>query len=69
LPQLRRRALLEHKTQKQESGLGGGGKVEIQKQDFHFPTAPTACGSKEEELSTKTKIGPSPTALERGHFY
>jgi transposase len=26
----------------------GGGKVEIQKQDSHFPAAPTACGSKEE---------------------
>jgi len=25
----------------------GGGKVEIQKQDSHFPTAPKACGSKE----------------------
>jgi hypothetical protein len=31
-----------------ESEDVGGGKVEIQNQDSHFPTAPTACGSKEE---------------------
>jgi hypothetical protein len=24
----------------------GRGKVEIQKQDFHFPTAPIACGAR-----------------------
>jgi hypothetical protein len=35
---------------KQEKKLKsvGHGKVEIQNEDSHFPTAPTACGSKEE---------------------
>jgi hypothetical protein len=40
----------------------GGGKVEIQKQDSHFTTAPAACGNKEEK----------PGRLRRpkgGHFY
>jgi hypothetical protein len=31
------------------NSLVGGGKVEIQKQDSHFPTAPSACGSKVEQ--------------------
>src|SRR5271170_3599047 len=29
---------------------GRGGKVEIQKQDSHFPTAPTACGARKKLL-------------------
>jgi hypothetical protein len=41
-------ALLRHKRKNKNPDCVGGGKVEIQKQDFHFPTAPTACGSKEE---------------------
>src|ERR1017187_10344077 len=41
-------------TQKTKESLTmGGGKVEIQRQDSHFPTAPTACGSKEENPSLK----------------
>jgi hypothetical protein len=36
---------------RKESGSVGHGKVEIQNQDSHFPTAPTACGSKEESHS------------------
>jgi len=40
----------------------GGGKVEIQNQDSHFPTAPTACGSKEDKHLLKKKTGPSSTA-------
>jgi hypothetical protein len=45
----------------------GYGKVEIQKQDFHFPTAPTACGSKEKDSFDKDLAlsGCQP----RGHFY
>jgi len=30
--------------------LLGRGKLEIQKRDSHFPTAPAACGSKEETI-------------------
>jgi hypothetical protein len=42
------------RNQSSEIGTVGRGKVEIQKQDFHFPTAPTACGSKEGDCSTET---------------
>src|ERR1035441_9002579 len=41
-------------TQKTKGSLTmGGGKVEIQRQDSHFPTAPSACCSKEENPSLK----------------
>src|SRR5664280_3584121 len=49
-PQLRRLlAIFSGRTTKKESGSVGGGKVEIQNQDSHFSTAPTACGSKEDK--------------------
>jgi len=32
----------------------GGGKVEIQNQDSHFSTTPSACGSKEKASEKKT---------------
>ena len=35
---------------RQESLTAGGGKVDIQNQDSHFPTAPKACGSKVKNL-------------------
>ncbi len=43
------------RKQSSEIGTVGRGKVEIQKQDFHFPTAPTACGSKEGDCFTGTR--------------
>src|ERR1700674_3414411 len=33
---------------------GCGGKVEIQKQDSHFPTAPIACGARKKILKVST---------------
>ena len=33
------------------------GKVEIQEQDSHFPTAPRACGSKEKGILWRTSQG------------
>jgi len=33
---------------------GCGGKVEIQKQDSHFPTAPMACGARKKILKVST---------------
>jgi hypothetical protein len=35
----------KRKDQNEELNVGGG-KVEIQNQDSHFPTAPTACGAR-----------------------
>jgi hypothetical protein len=35
--------------------MGGGGKVEIQNQDFHFPTAPISLRRKEEITSKNDK--------------
>ena len=43
------------RNQSSEIGTVGRGKVEIQRQDFHFPTAPTACGSKEGGCFTGTR--------------
>jgi hypothetical protein len=34
----------------------GPGKVEIQNQDSHFPTAPTACGARETAFKKKASI-------------
>lgn len=31
------------------------GKVEIQHQDYHFPTAPTACGARKEMIAAKLR--------------
>jgi hypothetical protein len=45
--------------QKQRILYEGRGKVEIQKQDFHFPTAPTACGSKVKTPSAHRQRGPA----------
>jgi hypothetical protein len=53
--------------ERKESGSVGHGKVEIQDQDSHFPTAPTACGSKEEKLFYGRKPGPS-SAAKQGQF-
>lgn len=35
--------------------VAGDGKVEIQNQDSHFPTTPSACGSKEKNISKKRR--------------
>jgi len=35
----------------------GRGKVEIQKQNSHFPTAPTACGARKEIDLNKLRKG------------
>jgi hypothetical protein len=52
---------IRREGKEEESGYVGRGKVEIQRQDSHFPTAPTACGSKEEKPLLE-KTGPSLTA-------
>src|SRR6185369_11960825 len=36
-----------------ESLMEGGGKVEIQKQDYHFSTAPAACGARKKTRRKK----------------
>jgi len=57
-PQLRRVLHVSDRTAgRKESGSVGGGKVEIQNQDSHFSTAPTACGSKEENRLWKNPLG------------
>jgi hypothetical protein len=44
-----RRRLLDYVPDgAEEEELVCGGKVEIQKQDSHFPTAPMACGARKE---------------------
>ena len=49
-PQLRRLLAISGRTAgKKRIGSVGGGKLEIQNQDSHFSTAPTACGSKEND--------------------
>jgi len=59
-PQLRRVLHVSDRTAgRKESGSVGGGKVEIQNQDSHFSTAPTACGSKEEKPFMEEPPGPS----------
>ena len=56
-PQLRRVLLLSERRASKELRSVGGGKVEIQKQDSHFPTTPTACGSKEKGILWKNAAG------------
>src|ERR1017187_10630562 len=51
-----------------ESGIVGGGKVEIQNQDSHFSTAPTACGSKEETDRKSTRPNSSHRCSAYGVF-
>jgi hypothetical protein len=40
---------------KPQEEFAGGGKVEIQKQDFHFPTAPISLRRKERIISKTTQ--------------
>jgi hypothetical protein len=42
----------------------GGGKVEIQKQDSHFSTAPAACGSQEEKPGRLRRPKKGDTSIE-----
>jgi hypothetical protein len=66
-PQLRRLLPISGRNSSQkESGSVGHGKVEIQNQDSHFPTAPTACGSKEDKHVLKKKTGRASTARRAG---
>jgi hypothetical protein len=45
--------LIKITRKKPQNQVVGGGKVEIQNQDSHFPTTPSACGSKEKSISEK----------------
>jgi len=51
----------EQQTRKESESVGHG-KVEIQDQDSHFPTAPTACGNKEGNHFVEKPSGPSSVA-------
>jgi hypothetical protein len=54
-PQLRRRGPICRTKENRKKNLRAGGKVEIQKQDFHFPTAPISLRRKERIISKTTQ--------------
>jgi hypothetical protein len=54
--------LCEFETETKRSRTVDRGKVEIQTRDFHFPTAPTACGGKEENHGKSPERGSHPAA-------